>query len=279
MIPEFARVPRGKALPRGDNLPTMGVAKNIEERLEGLVEGFFTRVFKSGLQPIEVGRRILREMGENKTVSVNRVYAPNDFRVQMGSDDFSRFQSMEAGLQREFSDIVIQAAKENRWNLMGLPRMEFVEEEGFTKGKFKVEASLSADPDVAGASVSTHDPSSADPSMTRAISVGAAERLGMTSDGITMIVLEDGAEIDRIQITKAPVTIGRMSSNDVVLSDHNVSRKHAELRNEGGRWLVIDLGSTNGTSVNGKLAREHPLESGDRITFGSTELEFRSEGN
>ena len=63
------------------------VGKSIEQRLEGLVEGFFTKVFRSGLQPIEVGRRILREMAENKTVSVNRVYAPNEFRVLMGAED------------------------------------------------------------------------------------------------------------------------------------------------------------------------------------------------
>ena len=72
---------------RGHNRPAVGVAKSIEQRLEGLVEGFFTRAFRSGLQPIEVGRRILREMGENKTLSVNRVYAPNEFRVLMGPDD------------------------------------------------------------------------------------------------------------------------------------------------------------------------------------------------
>lgn len=254
----------------------MGVAKSIEQKLEGLVEGFFTKVFRSGLQPIEVGRKILREMAENKTVSVNRVYAPNEFRVQMGPDDYSRFSQMEAGLQREFSDIVIQAAKENRWNLMGLPRITFHETEGFGKGKFTLEAALSADPDVAGPSVSTHDPSTSDPSMTRAVAIAPGERSG-ASDGATLVVLDDeGNETERISISKAPVTIGRMSSNDVVLSDQNVSRKHAELRHEGGRWLIVDLGSTNGTSVNGKLAREHALDHGDRITFGAIELIFET---
>src|ERR671914_177667 len=132
----------------------MGVAKSIERRLEGLVEGFFTKVFRSGLQPVEIGRRILREMAENKTVSVNRIYAPNEFTVYMGSDDFARFSQMEAGLQREFSELVIDAAKENRWNLMGVPRISFREDESMGKGEFRVEASLTADPD-APAGVST----------------------------------------------------------------------------------------------------------------------------
>src|SRR3990170_7028083 len=166
----------------------VGVAKSIEQKLEGLVEGFFTKVFRSGLQPIEVGRKILREMAENKTVSVNRVYAPNEFLVQMGPDDYSRFSQMEAGLQREFSDIVIQAAKENRWNLMGLPRVTFHEVEGMGKGQFKLEAALSADPDVAGPSVSTHDPSTSDPDMTRAVAIAPGERAG-SSAGATLVVL------------------------------------------------------------------------------------------
>ena len=105
----------------------MGVARSIEQRLEGLVEGFFTKVFRSGLQPVEVGRRILREMAEGKTVSVNRVYAPNEFRVFLGPHDHERFDQMRAGLEREFSELVIEQAKQNRWNLMGLPRISFTE--------------------------------------------------------------------------------------------------------------------------------------------------------
>src|SRR3989337_2268002 len=91
----------------GHNPADMGVAKSIERRLEGLLEGFFAKVFRSGLQPVEVGRRILREMAESKTVSVNRIYAPNEFRVVMGADDYGRFSQMEAGLQREFTEFAI----------------------------------------------------------------------------------------------------------------------------------------------------------------------------
>ena len=118
----------------------VGVARSIEQRLEGLVEGFFTKVFRSGLQPVEVGRRILREMAEGKTVSVNRVYAPNEFRVAMGPEDHSRFSQMEAGLVREFSELGIDQAKQNRWNLMGLPRITFLSVEEMGKGEFRVEA-------------------------------------------------------------------------------------------------------------------------------------------
>lgn len=255
----------------------MGVAKRVERRLEGLVEGFFTRVFRSGLQPVEVGRRILREMAENKTVSVNRVYAPNEFRVTMGPEDYARFSGMASGLQREFTELVIDQAKQNRWNLMGLPGISFEAREGMGKGEFRVEASLSADPEIEGPKVSTRQPQDAAPDATAAISVQDAERLGVKGSGAELVVLgDDGKPKERISITRDPVVIGRLSSSDVVLSDPNVSRRHAELRREGGRWTLVDLGSTNGTLVNGKLAKEHPLSDGDRIAFGTSELLFKS---
>lgn len=249
----------------------MGVARSIEQRLEGLVEGFFTKVFRSGLQPVEVGRRILREMAEGKTVSVNRIYAPNDFRVLMGAEDHSRFEQMAAGLQREFTELVIDAAKENRWNLMGMPRISFVETDGLGKGEFRVDASLAADPDKPSP-VTTKEPGDTG---SRAVPTDTAQRLGLGDAGGALIVLnEDGKPGERISITETPLVIGRMSTCDVVLSDPNVSRRHAELRHESGRWLLVDLGSTNGTLVNGKLAREHELRGGEQLSFGTSELRF-----
>jgi hypothetical protein len=254
----------------------MGVAKSIEQRLEGLVEGFFTKVFRSGLQPVEVGRRILREMQGGKTVSVNRIYAPNEFRVWMSADDYAKFSQMEAGLQREFSELVIEQAKQERWNLMGIPRITFHEEESMGRGELRVEASLTADPD-APSRVYTREPDPADASAARAVPVHTADRLGLVASGAKLVVMDDsGEDSETISITKEPVVIGRMSTNDVVLSDPNVSRRHAELRRAGDRWLLVDLGSTNGTTVNGKLAGEHELSHGDRLMFGSTKIRFET---
>ena len=239
------------------------------------MEGFFSRLFRSGLQPVEIGRRMTREMAANKTVSVNRVYAPNEFHVRIGPDDYERFAKMQAGLTREFTELVIDTAKENHWNLMGMPKISFERDGSFGKGQFRVEASLSADPDVKPPPAHTRQPSEADLSATSAISLGEADRLGLKGAGAKLEVLDDGKRVEEISITRTPVTIGRLSSNDVVLSDNNVSRRHAEIRREGGNWLLVDLGSTNGSLVNEKLAREHRLADGDRVTFGTTELVFR----
>ncbi len=257
----------------------MKVARNIERRLEGMVEGFFAKVFRSGLQPVEVGRRILREMEEGRTVSVNRTYAPNDFQIFMGAEDHERFRRMEAGLVREFTELVIDQAKQDRWNLMGMPKIAFLENDKMGKGEFRVEASLTADPGGPSPGVSTHRPSSEDPQSTGAISVDTANRLGLARPPAELVVLdEQGRDKERIAITRTPVVIGRMSSNDVVLSDPNVSRKHAELRRDDTSWRIVDLGSTNGTTVNGKAGAEHLLKDGDRLGFGTSELLFRTSG-
>jgi hypothetical protein len=253
----------------------MGVARNLERRLEGLLEGFFAKVFRSGLQPVEVGRRIVRDMDENRTVSVNKIYAPNEFRVFIGPDDFTRFEPMAPGLEREMSDVVIEAAKEHRWNLMGMPKISFHESEDLGRGEFRTEASLTADPDREPPQASTHEPREEDLSATRAVAFDTAARLGLGGARASLVVLdESGNPKDKISITNPPVTIGRLSANDVVLSDPNVSRRHAELRLTGDRWVVTDLGSTNGTSVNDKLAKEQTLNDGDLLAFGSSHMRF-----
>jgi pSer/pThr/pTyr-binding forkhead associated (FHA) protein len=108
------------------------------------------------------------------------------------------------------------------------------------------------------------------------VSFDTADRLRLARTGAELIVLDQrGEPSERISITREPVVIGRMSSNDVVLADSNVSRRHAELRRDLEGWLLVDLGSTNGTLVNGKLAREHRLRNGDKLTFGTSELVFK----
>jgi len=253
----------------------MGVAKSIEQRLEGFVEGFFTKAFRSGLQPVEVGRRILREMGDGRTVSVNKVYSPNEFRIVIGADDHARFSQMEEGLQREFSDLVIEEAKRNRWNLMGLPRVTFKENPSMGKGEFRVEATFATARNEKQR-VSTREPRDGDPTSTGAMSSATAERMGLAASAPQLLVLGDDAQpAEKITLTRDPVVIGRLSSADIVLSDSNVSRRHAELRRDDDGWAVVDLGSTNGTKVNGERVQHHLLADGDRLSFGTSELVFK----
>jgi FHA domain-containing protein len=233
----------------------VGVAKSIEERLEGLVEGFFSKVFRSGLQPVEVGRRILKTMAENPTVSVNRTYVPNVFDVYMSEDDIKRFEQMSGGLETEFSELVVEQAKQNRWSLMGLPKIKFQVDADYARGDFRVDATLESDP------------------------AAIAEQAGKPSrkKGAQLVLIsESGDPTERFPLETEPAVIGRLSSCDIYLSDHNVSRRHAELRSEGGTWSISDLGSTNGTEVNGSVVGEAELKDGDLIVVGSTTLRFQA---
>ncbi|CAN5724946.1 DUF3662 and FHA domain-containing protein [soil metagenome] len=255
----------------------MGVVKNIERRLEGLLEGFFNRLFRSEVQPVEVGRRILRSMSEGRTVSVNRTFTPNEFTIELGEEDYERFSKMEAGLVREFSDLVIEEAKENRWKLMGIPRISFAQRDTLGKGEFRVEGLLTADPNQAAPRASTRRPNDDDLSATRAIPTGEAERLGLSVTGARLeLIGEAGTAQESFSLAKSPVTIGRVSSNEVVLADPNVSRRHSQLSQNGGRWTISDLGSTNGTLVNGEPATQRDLRDGDLLAFGTSELVFRT---
>jgi Protein of unknown function (DUF3662)/FHA domain len=258
----------------------MKMARNIERRLEGMMEGFFAKVFRSGLQPVEVGRKIAREMDANRTISVNKVFVANDFRVFMGPEDYERFTQMESGLVKELSELVIEQAKLNRWNLMGMPKIAFIEGERFGKGEFRVESSLTADPNQPAPAVMTREPDQSDPESTGAISLDTANKLGLSQTAAQLLVIgDDGNPTEAISITRTPVVIGRLSTNDVVLSDANVSRRHAEIDRSKGRWTITDLGSTNGTTVNGKAVKEHNLRDGDRLGFGTSELIFKLTGS
>ncbi|MDQ3752191.1 MAG: DUF3662 and FHA domain-containing protein [Actinomycetota bacterium] len=255
----------------------MGLARNLEKGLEGFMEGFFTRMFRSKLQPLEVGRRLQREMGENKTISVNRVYAPNDFRIFIGPDDYERFLPLQAGLLNEFSDVIIETAKQNRWNLTGRPQVVFIEEDDFGRGEFRVESSLTADEGEPAPAVATRQPDETDIGATRAISMNTAERLGVSGSGAVLVARGgSGRTGETIAITRSPVVIGRLSSVDIVLADANVSRRHAELRRDLSGWKLKDLGSTNGTFVNDKPVTEGALKDGDRLMFGNSELVFNT---
>ena len=241
------------------------------------MEGFFTRMFRSKLQPLEVGRRLQREMGENKTISVNRVYAPNDFRIFIGPDDYERFLPLQAGLLNEFSDVIIETAKQNRWNLTGRPQVVFIEEDDFGRGEFRIESSLTADEGEPAPAVATRQPDETDIGATRAISMSTAERLGVSGSGAVLVARGgSGRTGETITITRSPVVIGRLSSVDIVLADANVSRRHAELRRDVNGWKLKDLGSTNGTFVNDKPVTEDSLKDGDRLLFGNSELVFNT---
>lgn len=214
--------------------------QQFERRLEHLVEGVFAKAFRGGLQPVELGRRLTREMDANRTVGVRGTIAPNVFRFAISPADHERFESFADALVRELADAAREHARSETYLFVG-----------------PVQVTLEADPSVSAGRF--------------LVSGEMREAAGGATVGA--LVLADGT---RIPVADEPVTIGRMADCTVVLTDESVSRRHAEVRRLGSNIVVVDLGSTNGTKVNGAGVRERRLSDGDEVTVGTTSMRFEA---
>jgi Protein of unknown function (DUF3662)/FHA domain len=211
--------------------------QQFERRLERLVEGAFAKAFRGQLQPVELGRRLTREMDLRRNVGFKGLIAPNHFEVFLATPDYERFESFGDVLNRELVEAVREHAGRERYQFHG-----------------PVEVVIHEDPDL---SISTF-----------AIESAISEGSGGPSD---FVILPDGR---RVGIADEIVTIGRLPECAIALDDPNVSRRHAQIRRDGPYAVVVDLGSTNGTKVNGVVVREQRLAPGDTITIGTTTLRF-----
>jgi len=224
------------------------ILRDFERRLGGLVEGFFATTFRSGLQPVELAKGMMREMDASKTVGVKEVWAPNRYVFTLSESDAQRFEQAEQALVGELKQVVREAAVERGWGLVGPPEVEFEVDPDLGKGRVGREATV-----VEGEEELAPQPA-----------VGERGSLVRLADGVSTA------------LAKPSITIGRLPECDVVVDDAGASRQHARIRRTEGGFVLTDLGSTNGTMVNGQPIQEHVLEHGDRITIGETELEFRS---
>lgn len=231
----------------------MPILRDFERRLEGLVEGFFAKTFRSGLQPVELAKRLLRQMDSGKTVGVRGVWAPNRFVFRLSPADHERFRQAESALVAELQQVVRDGAAERGWGLVGPPQVVFETDERLGKGEFRCAASLVA----ADGKPVEEAPAGAVPGRAR------------------LILIERGEESRAMRLNDGITTVGRLPECDVVLSDPGASRRHAEIVRNGDAFTLTDLGSTNGTMVNGEPVTRWVLEEGDRITIGETMLEFR----
>jgi hypothetical protein len=222
------------------------ILRDFERRLGSLVEGFFATTFRSGLQPVELAKRLMREMDASRTVGVREVWAPNRFVFSLSEQDAQRFELAEQALVAELRQVVREAAAEHGWGLVGPPEIEFEVDEELGKGRFGCVASFVE---------------------------GEEELAPQQAGGQPKLVLSDGRAF---QVVKSTLTIGRLAECDLVLDDPGASRQHARIRRTESGFVITDLGSTNGTLVNGRQIQEQDLEDGDTVTIGETDLQFRS---
>jgi hypothetical protein len=214
----------------------MGLQR-FERRLERLVEGAFNKTFRSGLQPLEIGRRLVREMDTRRTIGLRGPVAPNEFIVVMSPDDAEYFASFHDALARELEEAARDHAREAGYSFIGRVSVRFETDDHRGRGDFDIDAAIVEGP---GGSIGT-------------------------------LVLPDGR---RLELGPEPTRIGRLPDCRISLSDPQVSRHHAEVRVSHQGYEVVDLGSTNGTLVNGVIVKEHELHDGDVILVGATSIRY-----
>ncbi len=232
----------------------------------------FSRAFSSEVQPVELARKLAKEMDAHKTAGIARVYVPNEYTVYLSKADRAKLEGYERSLEQELSGYLLEHARRRSYDLLTRPAVEFKTDERLRLGEFGIQTRLVKPPAHEGES-----PRQGEEGHTMvysAVRESAAQPPAQPADAVaTRAVVELD---DRRYVLEGPrATIGRSKEADCVLRDPNVSRHHAELRRGGsGEWTIADLGSTNGVKVNGRRVSSTRLSPGDRVTLGTITFLF-----
>ncbi len=259
----------------------MNVLKSVETTIANLVEGTFGRLFRSEVRPMELARKLAREMDEHRTTSVSRVYAPHEYTVWLSGQDRARYEGFEHEVIDELCAYLLEHARREELILAASPSIAFHTDERLALGEFGIQAQL-----VRPNGHSEDSQRAAQPEPEPAKGQGHGETMiYSTSARVRGPVEEAQARRPsrallavggrRLPLPGRGATIGRSRDCDVVLDDAGISRHHAEIRPDAGGWTLADLGSTNGVRLNGRTVRAvQQLQAGDRVELGSTEMVF-----
>jgi Protein of unknown function (DUF3662)/FHA domain len=258
----------------------MNLLQSVETTISNLLEGAFGRMFRSEVRPMELARKLAREMDEHRTVSVSRVYAPNEYSVWLSPQDRERYEGVEHEVVGELSAYLLEHARREDLILASHPLITFHTDERLALGEFGIQA-RSVRQDVHSDWDDGHEPADAQPveehgqtmiySTSRRVGGPVQEAHARRPVARALLILGGRS----LLLASGGGTIGRSRDCDIILDDVGVSRHHAEVRPGADGWTVEDLGSTNGVLVNGRNTRgAHPLQPGDRVQLGSTEMIF-----
>ncbi|HEY4996600.1 MAG TPA: DUF3662 and FHA domain-containing protein [Solirubrobacteraceae bacterium] len=252
----------------------MNLLKSVETTIANLVEGAFGRVFRSEVRPMELARKLAREMDAHRTVSVSRVYVPNEYSVWLSPEDRARYDGVEHEVIDELCAYLLEHARRENLIMASSPLIDFQTDERLALGEFGIQARLvraEGQEEAHGAG----PPEAHGQTMIYSTSarVGGAVEEAQSRRRSPRALLSVGSR--RLLIPPGGGVIGRSRDCEIVLEDAGISRRHAELRPHEAGWTVEDLGSTNGVLLNGRETRgAQPLHGGDRLELGSTEIFF-----
>ena len=255
----------------------MGILRDFERRLEGAVEGLFARAFRSEVQPVELGKRLVREVEDGRAVGVNRVYVPNVYTYELSPGDRERFADYEVALAQELAALAVDTARERGWGMLGPARIEFGTGEDLEVGRFRLSSRVEADEQERDYAAAPAGPAAQPVGPHTAMLPGQRPRPKVNAPA-SLVLVQGGQPIRTWPLATAELSIGRAEQSDIPLADPGVSRSHARVVREGDDFIVEDLRSTNGTEVNGQPIRRRRLANGDMLKLANSTLQFRREG-
>ena len=247
----------------------MSVLRSIESKLESLFEGVFGRAFRSNVQPVELARKLVKEMDDHRSVSVSRVYVPNEYtRLPLARPTATSSPTTRTSSARSSPDYLTEHARRERYVLLTTPQVKLETDDDLDVGEFGIATRLVRGPRAAPPTRPPTQPARARRWSTRrrAGAGRGAERPRSPRSRAEVAALTFAGE--RHELPSQPVVIGRSKDCDIRLADPNVSRRHAEVRPDGDGYTVVDLDSTNGIEVDGKRVKELELTDGARFTLG-----------
>jgi Protein of unknown function (DUF3662)/FHA domain len=249
--------------------------RGIEQRLERVFEGVFGRAFRTNVQPVELARKLAKEMDEHRSTSVTRVYVPNEYTIYLSPGDREQFEGYENSLVSELEEYLSEHAARENYALLTPPRVLFETDDDLGVGEFGIATRMAqygrtgdeAAPDIPppGATM-VYKP------RTQPTEAASALELGVERE---VAVLQWNGERRTLENQRS--VLGRSRDADVQIDDPNVSRRHAEIVQEGSTFWLVDLGSTNGTEVDGRRIQRVRLADGSRFTLGETTVTFSTE--
>jgi pSer/pThr/pTyr-binding forkhead associated (FHA) protein len=244
--------------------------RQIEHKIESLFEGIFGRAFRTHVQPVELARKLAKEMDDGKTVSVSKVYVPNEYSVFLSPADREQFDSYEDSLVDELQQYLAEHARREQYALLSEPRVIFNSDADLTIGEFGIATRMVQH--RGGPQVPAREPSA---TMIYRPSQPPTEAASPQELGVEREVVSLTSDGRKFEIAKQRTVIGRSRECDVQIEDPSASRRHAEVRQEGTAYWIVDLDSTNGLEVNGLRVKRAKLGHGDKITIGSSDIVFR----
>lgn len=259
----------------------MGILSDFEDRVAGAIEGLFAGAFRSPVQPVEIAKALARAADDGRTLGVGTVYAPTAYTVALSAADTENFSSFLPTLAGELATYLVDHARESGYLLSARPTVTFTTHRDLKLGRFRVSASLATTAETRDDGADRVVPQRRETRpVDEAPAAGDVEQ-GRTRSGAAgsyAAAVTIGDTTPDMVLEGDEVLIGRVAECDIRLSDANVSRRHAAFMRVDDGWAVADLGSTNGTRLNGETIDKAHLHDGDVVEIGLTRFVYHEPG-